>query len=108
MVCAVCGMHSFAWLAEVFVCPVCDSCDLVFPVFLGNGQAGSEGGEKGADCALIAGEGGTHPERESKKRKRSLGDERTSWRHFSPVRSLKRGCCTCLAIFYVMSTNCLL
>jgi hypothetical protein len=33
MVCRTCGTGSFAWLAEIFVCPVCGDHDYVFPMF---------------------------------------------------------------------------
>ena len=33
MVCRTCSTESFAWLAEIFVCPVCGDDDYVFPIF---------------------------------------------------------------------------
>ncbi|KAF1943905.1 hypothetical protein EJ02DRAFT_342204 [Clathrospora elynae] len=31
MVCSTCSTETFAWLAEVFACFICGSCDYVFP-----------------------------------------------------------------------------
>lgn len=33
MVCTTCGTEPFAWLVEVFVCPICGDHDYSFPMF---------------------------------------------------------------------------
>lgn len=34
MICSICGTAVFAWMAEVFACPVCGSSKYVFPMFV--------------------------------------------------------------------------
>ncbi|KAF2703855.1 hypothetical protein K504DRAFT_507766 [Pleomassaria siparia CBS 279.74] len=29
LICADCGTEAFAWIAEIFACPVCNGCDYV-------------------------------------------------------------------------------
>lgn len=71
MVCATCGMHSFAWLAEVFVCPVCGDFELGFPVSSGYKRAGIDGF---GGLAVPTREEDADMEQQSRKRKGSLSD----------------------------------
>jgi hypothetical protein len=78
MVCRTCGTESFAWLAEVFMCPICGDHDYVFPTFATDFDRGS---------AAKAGEGEGEPERDGsvedrvelgnlgRKRKRPTSDD---------------------------------
>ena len=34
MICSSCNTEAFAWMAEVFACPVCGSRKYVFPMFI--------------------------------------------------------------------------
>lgn len=49
MVCRTCGTESFAWLAEIFVCPICGDCDYVFRTSAADIDRESAAGEEEAD-----------------------------------------------------------
>jgi hypothetical protein len=42
MICTICSTESFAWLAEVFVCPVCGSFEYAYPTSINDGAEHSE------------------------------------------------------------------
>lgn len=75
MVCTICGMESFAWLAEVFVCPVCGNFEFVSRAFLGNGQTGIEDTDQGVDLMPVVEPGSVNVEQQSRKRKISPSDD---------------------------------
>ncbi|KAF2846108.1 hypothetical protein T440DRAFT_482829 [Plenodomus tracheiphilus IPT5] len=46
MTCASCGAAAFAWMAEVFACPVCGGEDYLFPLSEIDTSAGEGDGER--------------------------------------------------------------
>lgn len=75
MVCTTCGAESFAWLAEVFACPVCSNIEFIFPAQLGNDQVRAEDSEVGAGAVADAEESCAGLRPMNKKRKKSLNDK---------------------------------
>ncbi len=78
MVCTKCGTESFAWLAEVFSCPVCGDFSFECPLSLGNNNHAETAEEDHQQSTST-----THTTnnvrsadigKQSKKRKRSLSD----------------------------------
>lgn len=72
MICTICGTESFAWLAEVFLCPVCGEFKYAFPVLVSNSCV--DEGE--ANNSRAGGD-----ESQSKKRKRSLSNDGDTKQH---------------------------
>ena len=78
MVCSDCQTETFTWMAEVFACPTCGGNKYVFPIFAGETtQQHLADGEDGNSVAIRARGKQLGPSEEgSKKRKRTLSDEK--------------------------------
>ncbi|KAJ4992838.1 hypothetical protein SVAN01_01542 [Stagonosporopsis vannaccii] len=74
MVCTACGAESFAWLAEVFACPICGNFEFAVPKLLGNDQAVAEDNKKGASVMAKVEEGSATCRLDGMDGNRSLSD----------------------------------
>lgn len=76
MVCTTCGTASFAWLAEIFVCPICGEFEYAFQTFSTDTDRSRLDTDKErpeiTDAEL---EGDTRMRQHSRKRKRPLNDK---------------------------------
>ena len=78
MVCTICGTESFAWLAEIFVCPVCGEFKFAFPMFVGTNDTDWAEEKKDMIGTKKMHDGGKSVGGQGKKRKRSSSDDRNA------------------------------